>query len=102
MEPKSKKYVVLVCGLIPELLVEHISAVHAAAIAAPRGQTLATPTSSHPSGIETPHPTNPESGEIVKAVSALNAPMVNRVAAAMDRASMIHAQAALDDGRVLS
>ena len=36
MEPKSKKYVVLVCGLIPELLVERVSAVHAAAVQARR------------------------------------------------------------------
>ena len=36
MEPKSKKYVVLVCGLIPELLVERVSSVHAAAVQARR------------------------------------------------------------------
>ena len=36
MEPKRKKYVVLVCGLIPELLVERVSAVHAAAVQARR------------------------------------------------------------------
>jgi hypothetical protein len=36
VEPKSKKYGVLVCGLIPELLVERVSSVHAAAVQARR------------------------------------------------------------------
>ena len=36
MEPTSPKYVVFVRGIIPELLVERVSAVHAAAVQARR------------------------------------------------------------------
>ena len=36
MEPKSKKYIVFVRGIIPDQLAERISAVHAAAVQARR------------------------------------------------------------------